>query len=128
MRFIATVPGLTLFQGRGGQPAWASGITSEEIVAIVQRADELGYAYTPVPWHLLMQQGAPARNFGPRWPHSLSAAGFLLGATKRLVVMPLVVVPCTQPIELAKALATLDWISGGRVLPVLLTGYLEWEF
>jgi probable F420-dependent oxidoreductase len=128
MRFNASVPGLTLFQGLGGQPAWATEITSDQICSIIQRADELGYDHTSVPWHLVMQQGADARNFGPRWPHSLSAAGFLLGATQRITVMPLVVVPCEQPVELAKGLATLDWISGGRVRPLLLTGYLEWEF
>jgi alkanesulfonate monooxygenase SsuD/methylene tetrahydromethanopterin reductase-like flavin-dependent oxidoreductase (luciferase family) len=29
---------------------------------------------------------------------------------------------------MAKAYATLDWISGGRTVPVLLAGYLDWEF
>jgi len=55
-------------------------------------------------------------------------AGFLLGATKRITVMPLLVVPCEPPVSMAKAIATLDWISGGRTVPVLMTGYLEWEF
>jgi alkanesulfonate monooxygenase SsuD/methylene tetrahydromethanopterin reductase-like flavin-dependent oxidoreductase (luciferase family) len=40
----------------------------------------------------------------------------------------LVVAPCHQPIELAKALVTLDWMSGGRCLPVILSGYVQWEF
>jgi probable F420-dependent oxidoreductase len=128
VKFTINLPGMTLFQGLGGQPRWAADITSEQIVAIARRADELGYDYLPLAWHLVMRLGEPVRNFGPRWPHSLSAAGFLLGATRRLTVMPLVVVPCHQPIELAKAIATLDWISGGRVVPVLMTGYLEWEF
>lgn len=128
MKLRFRVPGLTLFQGRGGQPEWAERITTEQIVAIVQKGDELGYDSTSVPWHLLMKRGEPVRNFGPRWPHSLSAAGFLLGATKRIKVMPLLVVPCEQPLAMAKGLATLDWMSGGRVAPLLMSGYLDWEF
>jgi alkanesulfonate monooxygenase SsuD/methylene tetrahydromethanopterin reductase-like flavin-dependent oxidoreductase (luciferase family) len=128
MKFSVNVPGLTLFQGLGGQPAWARDITTEQIVAIVGRADELGYDYVPIPWHVAIQQGEDARNFGPRWPDSRSTAGFILGATSRIVVQPLFVVPCEQPISLAKAIATLDWISGGRAIPVLLTGYMQWEF
>jgi hypothetical protein len=128
MRFSISVPGMVLFQGHGGQPHWSADITTDEIVAIVRAADELGYDSIGTPWHLVMERGAPAAAFGPRWPHSLAAAGFLLGATKRITVMPLIVVPCVQPVETAKGIATLDWISGGRVSPVLLTGYLEHEF
>ena len=81
-----------------------------------------------VPWHIAIQKGEWEKNMGARWPHSLAAAGFLLGATRSITVCPLVVVPCEQPVALAKALATLDWMSGGRCTPVLLTGYIEWEF
>jgi hypothetical protein len=128
MQFGVTVPGLRLFQGLGGQPAWANDITTAQIARIIGAADELGYDYTGVPWHLVMQKGADARNFGPRWPDSRSAAGFLLGATRRMTVRPLFVVPCEPPVSLAKGIATLDWISGGRMVPVLMTGYLRAEF
>jgi Luciferase-like monooxygenase len=128
MKFSVNVPGLTLFQGIGGQPYWARDITTKQIVAIVSRADELGYDYVPIPWHVAIRQGEDERNFGPRWPDSRSTAGFILGATSRIIVQPLFVLPCEQPIALAKGIATLDWISGGRVIPVLLTGYLQWEF
>jgi hypothetical protein len=128
MKFTVSIPGLTLFQGLGGQPDWVRDITTDQVSRIAGRADELGFDQVAVPWHLVMQEGDQAANFGPRWPHSIAAAGFLLGVTKRMLVMPLLVVPCAQPIEMAKALATLDWISGGRVRPVLMTGYLEAEF
>jgi alkanesulfonate monooxygenase SsuD/methylene tetrahydromethanopterin reductase-like flavin-dependent oxidoreductase (luciferase family) len=129
MKFMTVIPGLTLFQGLGGQPAWAEQITSDEIVEIARSADELGYDYLPLPWHLVIGRGEPAKNFGSRWPHPIPAAGFLLGATKRIVTMPYVVVPCELPVSIAKSIATLDWMSGGgRVIPVLLTGYLQPEF
>jgi alkanesulfonate monooxygenase SsuD/methylene tetrahydromethanopterin reductase-like flavin-dependent oxidoreductase (luciferase family) len=43
-------------------------------------------------------------------------------------IQTLLAVPCEPPVAMAKALATLDWLSGGRSVPTLLTGYLEWEF
>jgi alkanesulfonate monooxygenase SsuD/methylene tetrahydromethanopterin reductase-like flavin-dependent oxidoreductase (luciferase family) len=42
--------------------------------------------------------------------------------------VPLVVAPYRNPVELAKAIATLDYMSGGRVIPLLLVGYKRWEF
>lgn len=98
LKFSVTVPGLTLFQGLGGQPAWARDITTDQIVAIVRRADELGYDFLPVPWHLAMSK-SDAENFGPRWPDSRSATGFLLGATRRIAVQPLFVAPCEEGVR-----------------------------
>jgi probable F420-dependent oxidoreductase len=128
VRFCVTIPGLTLFQGHGGQPQWATDITSAQIAQIAGRADKLGFDYLSVSWHVAMQAGEPAENFGRRWPHSFATAGFLLGATERIRLLTLTVVPCEPPLQMAKAFATLDWISGGRTVPVLLAGYLDWEF
>jgi probable F420-dependent oxidoreductase len=128
MKFGVAVPGLTQFPGLGGQDDWTRQLTTADICAVARHADELGYDSLAVPWHMAIQKGEWEKNMGARWPHSLTAAGFLLGATSRITVSPLIVVPCEQPIPLAKALATLDWMSGGRCTPVLLTGYIQWEF
>jgi alkanesulfonate monooxygenase SsuD/methylene tetrahydromethanopterin reductase-like flavin-dependent oxidoreductase (luciferase family) len=128
MKFGVAVPGLTQFPGLGGQDDWTRQLSTADVCAVARHADELGYAYLAVPWHIAIQKGEWEKNMGARWPHSLSAAGFLLGATSRITVSPLIVVPCEQPIPLAKALSTLDWMSGGRCTPVLLTGYIQWEF
>lgn len=128
MRFNVKIPGLYLFQGHAGQSPWVRDITTEDITRVARRADELGFDAIGVPWHVAIKRGEPERNFGPRWPHAIAAAGFLLGATDRIEVMPNLVVPCEPPLQTAKALATLDWMSGGRATPVLMTGYLEWEF
>lgn len=128
MKFGISVPGLTQFPGLGGQDDWTRDVTTADMTAVARHADELGYAYIAVPWHIVIERGEWEKNMGARWPHSLTAAGFLLGATTRIKVSPLIVVPCEQPVALAKALATLDWMSGGRCVPVLLTGYIQWEF
>ena len=129
MRFSVAIPGLTLFPGLGGQPEWARHLEPDDIREIAARADELGFDQIAVPWHLAIRHGEWERNMGPRWPHSLTTAAYLSGATQRIQILTLVVAPCCQPIELAKSIATLDWLAGGeRLVPVLLAGYLDWEF
>ena len=125
MKLTVKVPGLTLYPGTGTH--WWERITSEQIVDVARRCDELGFDYLLVPDHLAMNH-ASVPEMGRRWVHSLAAAGFLLGATSRITVVPLVVVPYRQPVELAKALSTLDFMSGGRLVPLLLVGYQRWEF
>lgn len=128
MKFSTGIPGLTQFPGLTGEPEWTRDISAADISTVASAADDLGYDYLVVPWHMAMAEGEWEANMGRRWPHSLAATGVLLGATRRLKVLCLVVVPCHHPVELAKAFATLDWMSGGRVIPVLMTGYMEWEY
>jgi len=125
MKISLKAPGLSLYPGTGSH--WWKHITSSQLIELAQAADELGYDYLTVSEHFVMNRGHAAQ-MGSRWVHSLSAAGVLLGATKRIKVVCLLVVPYHQPIELAKALATLEFMSGGRVVPMLMVGYNEWEF
>lgn len=125
MKFSLKVPGLDLYPGRGTH--WWRDIRPDEMVSILRRIEELGYDHVNIATHVAMDP-ASAVEMGARWTHSLSAAGFVLGATTRLRVACLVVVPYHQPIELAKALATLDFLSGGRLIVLALVGYKPWEF
>lgn len=125
MKFSLKVPGLDLYPGRGTH--WWRHIQPQELVAIVRRIEELGYDQVNVATHFAMDRESTVE-MGARWTHSLSAAGFILGATTRLRVACLVVVPYHQPIELAKALSTLDFLSGGRLTVLALVGYKPWEF
>jgi probable F420-dependent oxidoreductase len=128
VKFSATVPGMTMYQAANRSGVWSNDVTTEQMQLSAARADELGYHSISVSTHMVMRTGEWAENMGARWPHSLTAAGFILGATRRIPLQCLVVVPYQQPIELAKALATLDWMSGGRLIPMLMTGYMDWEF
>lgn len=127
MKFGFALPGLTLFPPQRQEP-WERDITGDQLLAIARRGDELGFEYLFVPWHIALEQGVWTDNMGARWPHSLVASALLLGATRRLTVVPHVVVPCEPPVHLAKAIATMDWMSGGRCVPMLLSGYLQAEF
>jgi probable F420-dependent oxidoreductase len=125
VKITAALPGMTLYPGRGTH--WWQTITSEEMVMLARRYEALGFDYLKIPYHLAMNRES-APEMGSRWVHSIAAAGFMLGATTRIPVVPLVVVPYHQPVELAKALSTLDFVSGGRLIPLLLVGYQPWEF
>ena len=80
-----------------------------------------------VPDHIVMNTEW-ATFMGPRWAHSMTASAFLLGATKRIKLIPLILTAMYNPIELAKSIATVDFMSGGRLRPTTLAGYYEWEF
>jgi probable F420-dependent oxidoreductase len=127
VEFRVKIPGTTLYTDARGFLDWEVNVTTEQIVAVAQAADELGIDYLSISTHFVMDRQI-ARTMGPRWAHSLSAAAFVLGATKRIKLICLVVVPNHNPVELAKALATIDWISGGRLIVVPLVGYQPWEF
>jgi probable F420-dependent oxidoreductase len=125
MRFKVTLPGMSLYPGIGRH--WWEHVTCEELQRMARAADALGYDELNVPEHLFMTR-AEAQEMGPRWVHSLSAAGFLLGATTRIRVVCLACVPYHNPIELAKAISTLDYMSGGRAVIEALVGYKRFEF
>lgn len=125
MKFTVGVPGMSLYPGIGKH--WWEHITTDEMKRIAQAADELGYDHLSVPEHLFMTR-SESHEMGPRWVHSLSAAGFLLGATSRIKVVCLACVPYHNPIELAKAFSTLDYMSGGRAVIEALVGYKRFEF
>ena len=125
MKVLATLPGLSLHPGTGTH--WWRSMSFDDRIEAAQALDRLGFDYITIPEHIVVDPRI-VDEAGPFWVHSLSAAGFVLGATRRINVACLVVVPYHHPIELAKALATLDHLSGGRLVVVALTGWSEWEF
>ncbi len=125
MKFRVGMPGMSLYPGTGRH--WWEHITPTQVQEIAREIDRLGYDYVSVSEHLIMDRHS-VRELGPRWSHSLAASSLLVGATQRIVVVPLIVVPYHHPVALAKSLSTLDFLSGGRVIPLCLVGYNQHEF
>jgi probable F420-dependent oxidoreductase len=97
-----------------------------ELVAMARRAEELGFDSVWVGDHLLYRF-ADGTSSGP-WEAWTSLAG-LAAATTRIQLGPLVA--CTafhSPQMLAKQAATVDEISGGRLVLGLGAGWNETEF
>ncbi|HWO40449.1 MAG TPA: LLM class F420-dependent oxidoreductase [Candidatus Eisenbacteria bacterium] len=111
---------------------------AEELVQFVQRAEALGFACVTVADHVVV----PRRISVPypytldgRYPgagyhlETLATIGFLAGATSRLrFVTSVMIAPYRNAILTAKMLASLDVLSGGRLIVGLGVGWMKEEF
>jgi probable F420-dependent oxidoreductase len=103
--------------------------TTEGIVEAAMAAEELGYDALVVNDHIIVD-GNP-RTLGP-WGNTfdaLTVLSFVAAKTSRIRIGTSVLnVPYRNPIATAKALATLDRMSGGRLVVGVGTGWSEPEF
>lgn len=100
-----------------------------EIAAVAQLADELGYYAVMLPEHLLPPCWPDADLSAKYWHDLPTLAGYLAGVTTQLRFLPSVLVlPYHHPVQLAKALATLDVLSNGRALCGVGAGWMRAEF
>jgi probable F420-dependent oxidoreductase len=66
---------------------------------------------------------------GPYWHDGITSIAYLAGATQRVSVSPRVIVlPYHEPISMARRIATLDIMSGGRVILAFGVGHAQREF
>lgn len=101
----------------------------EQIVEVTKRADELGYYAVELPEHLLPPQGATAKLHAETWYDGPVLASYIAASTRNIkLFMNVLVAPYHHPVRLAKSLATLDVVSGGRVLCGIGTGWMRSEF
>ena len=98
----------------------------ENLARLAAIAEEIGFEGISVMDHLLQ-----IPQVGRAWekmPESLTTLAFLAGATERLRLSPLVTnVTLRSPALLAKMIATLDVLSGGRAECGLGAGWFEKE-
>ena len=107
---------------------WEFGVTGADQTVIAQRADELGYDMILVPEHFVVPHSHVALS-GPHYFHSTVAQAHIAGATRRIRVGSIVtVLPLQHPVVLAKALATADWLSSGRINVTFGVGWDAEEF
>lgn len=112
----------------------------EAITALARRADSLGFDSIWVTDRLLIpvRQTSPypyadtgAFPLGPDepWLEPLAAITYLCAVTRRIAVGPSVlVIPYRNPVVVAKALATADYLSGGRIILGAGAGWWREEF
>ena len=112
----------------------------ENVMAVAQRAEALGYAYLGVADHLIvpMQTGVrypyTADGIWPGAPTGecfdcIATLAFLAGCTQRIKLLTSVaVVPYRPAVLAAKLFLTADVLSGGRVIAGVGTGWMREEF
>jgi len=126
MKFGLGVPALMLYPPVMSN--WEKDVTPNDILRIARKADALEFDYLTVPEHIVMPDDM-VEIMGPRYPVGLSAAAFFAGATEKIKLLNYVLVlPYRNPVVLAKQIATLDFLSNGRMTLGTAAGHLEREF
>lgn len=114
--------------------------TPEAIASMVTKGEELGYSIVTASDHVVVP-----RDIAARYPYSdtgdfpggdtgecmeqLSLLAFVAGRmTGMRLLTSVMVVPHRQPVLAAKMLATIDVLSGGRLLLGCGTGWMQEEF
>lgn len=115
-------------QSRVFAEPWEREAGVEEITAIAHAADDLGYFYLGVCDHIAIPRDR-AKTMGTTWYDTMTTLGFLAGITTRIRLLTHVyVLPLRHPLQAAKAMATLDQLSGGRAILGAGAGHVAEEF
>jgi probable F420-dependent oxidoreductase len=107
---------------------WEAGVTGADQTRMVKRAEAMGYDMIAIPEHFVIPD-EHVQLSGPHYLQSTVAQAYIAGATEKIRLNSCVtVLPLQHPIVLAKALATADWMSSGRMMVTFGVGWLEREF
>jgi probable F420-dependent oxidoreductase len=121
-----TTPVLTMLPDAHAR--WEQEGTIEDVVAVAEAADRLGYHYLTCSEHVIVPTDVAAVR-GSRYWDPLATFGHLAAFTERIhLATNVLVLGYHHPLEIAKRYGTLDVISGGRLILGLGVGSLEEEF
>jgi probable F420-dependent oxidoreductase len=92
------------------------------------RAEELGLDGVFIPDHILAP-AATRQHYGAHWPDPFSMLAYLAARTRRIQLgASVIVLPYRNPLVTAKAAATVDQLSGGRLVFGVGVGWDAEEF
>jgi probable F420-dependent oxidoreductase len=108
-------------------PNYGDGLAVDRLVSAAHAAEEAGLDSGWVTDHLLVpEEHAPI--YGTI-AEPLVSLGFLAARTERLQLgVSALIVPQRNPLVALKQLATLDFLSGGRIVTAVAAGWMEGEF
>lgn len=109
-------------------PDWEVEGGIEDIAAVAEAADRLGYDWVGCPEHVLIPHDVAATRGGRYWD-PVATLGFLAARTSSIGLLSQVtVLGYHHPLALVKRYGTLDVASGGRVILGVGVGSLRPEF
>ena len=107
---------------------WERDADVSDLLAVAQAADRAGFFYVAICDHVAIPEDR-ADTMSTQWFNPVATLGWIAAQTTNVRVMSNVyVAPFRHPLDTAKAFATLDALSGGRVILGVGTGHVEGEF
>jgi probable F420-dependent oxidoreductase len=107
---------------------WEASAGRAELAAIARACDDAGFDYVGVCDHVAIPRDR-AEAMSTVWYDTVATLGWLAGITARTRLLSHVFVAAYRhPLATAKAFATLDELSGGRVVLGVGAGHVEAEF
>ena len=107
---------------------WEASAGAAELVAMAQAADRHGYLYVAVCDHVAIPERL-AGAMSTVWYDTIATLGYLAAVTERVRLLSHIwIAPLRHPLLTAKAFATLDALSNGRVILGLGAGHVPEEF
>jgi probable F420-dependent oxidoreductase len=107
---------------------WEAAAGPAELLRVAQACDRAGFFYVAVCDHVCIPRSHAAA-MSTTWYDAVATLGWLAAATTSVRLLSYVyVAPYRHPLQTAKAFATLDALSGGRMILGVGAGHLEAEF
>lgn len=117
-----------LIKLNGMSQAWEAGLTGPDLIRLAQWGDKLGFTEIAVPEHYIIPR-AYVPQAGPHHVSAYAGMAAFAGATEKIRVNSCIaLLPAMNPIITAKILATMDWLSGGRVTITFAVGWCKEEY
>jgi probable F420-dependent oxidoreductase len=107
---------------------WEATAGRDELAAIARACEAAGFDYVAVCDHVAIPADRAAA-MSTVWYDTVATLGWLAGVTSSIRLLSHVFVPAYRhPLVTAKAFATLDELSGGRIVLGVGAGHVEGEF
>lgn len=119
-------------------PASSAAVKAQDLIRFAQQAESLGFYCLTIADHVIVPQHISVPypyTVDGKYPgtgyhlETLTTMAFLAGATQRIrFVTSVMILPYRNPIVTAKMLASLDVLSGGRLIVGAGVGWMKEEF
>lgn len=108
---------------------WELTASVADLVEIARTADAAGAAFVAATDHVALPLSDYTRHMTPTWYDTIATLGFIAAHTTNVRLLSAVYIAAYRhPLMTAKSFATLDHLSGGRVILGIGAGHVEAEF
>ena len=108
---------------------WELDATVDDLVAVARQAEATGHRFIGVCDHVAIPDNDYAAHMTTTWYDTVATLGFLAAHTSSVRLLSVVwIAPYRHPLQTAKSFATLDHLSGGRVILGMGAGHVEAKF